>query len=96
MISFVIALHVTICILLVLIVLLQGGKGAEMGISLGGGAGQTIFGAAGPASILTKITTAVAIIFMLTSLVLAYLSGSHKTETSIMKENTAPVENTTK
>ncbi len=89
--TIVIALHVTFCILLILIVLLQGGKGAEMGISMGGGSGQTLFGAGGPATILTKITTAVAIFFMVTSLTLAYLSG-HQSETSVMSDNPAPVE----
>lgn len=92
--NLVIALHVTVCVLLVLIVLLQSGKGAEMGVSLGGGAGQTLFGAGGPATILTKITTAVAIIFMVTSFTLAYMSG-HQSDTSVMKGNTAPVEQTT-
>lgn len=89
--SIIVALHITVCILLILIVLLQSGKGAEMGVSLGGGAGQTLFGASGPATILTKITTAVAIIFMLTSLLLAYLSG-HQSETSVMTQTPAPIE----
>ncbi len=93
--NLVVGLHVSVCVLLILIVLLQSGKGAEMGVSLGGGAGQTLFGAGGPATILTKITTAVAIIFMVTSLTLAYMSG-HQSDTSVMKENTAPVEQTTK
>ena len=92
--TLVVGIHVTVCILLILIVLLQSGKGAEMGVSLGGGAGQTLFGAGGPATILTKITTAVAIIFMLTSLTLAYLSGT-QSETSVMTKNTAPVEEKT-
>jgi preprotein translocase subunit SecG len=90
-----VTLHVTSCILLILIVLLQSGKGAEMGVSLGGGAGQTLFGAGGPATILTKITTAVAILFMVTSLTLAYMSGQ-KSDTSVMKDSTIPVEQTTK
>jgi preprotein translocase subunit SecG len=93
--SLVVALHVTVCILLILIVLLQSGKGAEMGVSLGGGAGQTLFGAGGPATILTKITTGVAVIFMLTSLTLAVMSGN-QSETSVMKDNLPPVEQTTK
>ncbi|MBU8849302.1 MAG: preprotein translocase subunit SecG [Desulfobacterales bacterium] len=92
--NLVIGLHVTVCVLLILIVLLQSGKGAEMGISLGGGAGQTLFGATGPATILTKVTTGVAIIFMVTSLTLAYMSG-HQSDTSVMKENTVPVEQKT-
>lgn len=92
--TIIVALHITVCILLILIVLLQSGKGAEMGVSLGGGAGQTLFGASGPATILTKITTAVAIIFMLTSLTLAYLSG-HKSESSVMTQAPTPVEQKT-
>lgn len=92
--TLVVSIHVTVCILLILIVLLQSGKGAEMGVSLGGGAGQTLFGAGGPATILTKITTAVAIIFMLTSLTLAVLSGN-QSDSSVMK-NTTPVGQKTK
>jgi len=87
-------LHVTVCILLILIVLLQSGKGAEMGVSIGGGGSQTLFGASGPASILTKITTVVAIVFMVTSLTLAYFSG-HKSEKSIITTPSAPVQQTT-
>ena len=90
-----VTLHVTSCILLILIVLLQSGKGAEMGVSLGGGAGQTLFGAGGPATILAKITTGVAILFMVTSLLLAYMSG-HQSDSSVMKDNTIPVEQTSK
>ena len=93
--TFVLSLHVTCCVLLILIVLLQSGKGAEMGVSLGGGAGQTLFGAGGPATMLTKITTGVAILFMITSLSLAYMSG-HKSDTSVITESSIPVEQTTK
>ncbi len=91
--SIMVALHVTFCILLILIVLLQSGKGAEMGISMGGGSGQTLFGAGGPATILTKITTAVAILFMVTSLTLAYMSG-HQSDSSVMQDGAIPVEQT--
>jgi preprotein translocase subunit SecG len=92
--TLVVTIHVSVCILLILIVLLQGGKGAEMGVSLGGGAGQTLFGAGGPATILTKITTGVAIIFMVTSLTLAIMSGNQSGK-SVMTDNTVPVEKTT-
>ena len=73
----------------VLVVLLQTGKGAEMGVSMGGAGSQALFGAAGPANILTKITTIVAIIFMITSLTLAYMSG-HQSQSSVMKDASAP------
>lgn len=77
-------IHVIVCIALILIVLLQTGKGAEMGAAFGG-ASQTVFGGAGPAPFLTKITTGAAIIFMITSLALAYLSAK-PTTSSIMKD----------
>jgi len=62
---------------LVLIVLLQTGKGAEMGAAFGGTT-QTIFGSTGPAPFLTKITVIAAVLFMTTSLSLAYLSSHPK------------------
>ena len=79
-------IHIVICVLLILIVLLQTSKGADIGAAFGGGSSQTLFGSAGPGGFLTKITTGVAIIFMVTSIGLAYFS-SHKTGASIMKES---------
>ena len=70
---FLVVLHVIVCIALILIVLLQTGKGAAMGAAFGG-ASQTVFGGAGPAPFLGKITTIAAVVFMITSLSLAYLS----------------------
>ncbi|MCK5542809.1 MAG: preprotein translocase subunit SecG [Desulfobacterales bacterium] len=90
----ILVLHIFVCVLLVLIVLFQGGKGAAMGSAFGGGGGQALFGPTGPASILTKITTGVAIIFMLTSLTLAYRSV-HKNTTSVMIDNQISVEQNT-
>jgi preprotein translocase subunit SecG len=74
MFGFFTVLHVIVCIALIMIVLLQTGKGAEMGAAFGG-ATQTVFGSSGPAGFLNKLTTAVAIFFMITSLSLCYLSG---------------------
>ena len=85
-----IIVHVIVCIALIMIVLLQTGKGADMGAAFGGGGSQTLFGSTGASTFLTKATTAAAVIFMLTSLALAYLS-SDRTGTSIMPEK-APVE----
>lgn len=70
----IIIVHVIVCLLLILIVLLQAGKGAEMGAAFGGSS-QTIFGPTGPRSLLEKLTAGAAIIFMLTSLSLAYLAA---------------------
>lgn len=84
-------LHVVVCIALIMIVLLQTGKGADMGAAFGGGASQTLFGSTGASTFLGKLTTAVAVVFMLTSLVLAYVS-SHRTEQSIMLDAKPPIE----
>ena len=73
--TFLIVLHILVCLALIAIVLLQGGKGAEMGASFGAGGSQTVFGASGGQSFMGKLTAAAAIIFMLTSLTLAYFYG---------------------
>ena len=83
----VLILHVVVSFALILIVLLQTGKGAEMGAGFGGGSNQTIFGSRGAATFLSKVTTGAAVIFMLTSLSLAYLT-SQRTG-SVIRE-TAP------
>jgi preprotein translocase subunit SecG len=67
-------LHLIACVFLILVVLLQTGKGAEMGAVFGGGGGSTLFGASGAGNFLTKLTTATAVVFFLTSLFLAYSS----------------------
>jgi preprotein translocase subunit SecG len=69
-----ILLHVVVCIALILIVLLQRGKGASIG-AVFGGSSQTVFGSAGASSFLRKITTIAAIVFMLTSLGLSAFFG---------------------
>jgi len=80
--------HVVSCIVLILVVLLQAGKGANMG-AVFGGSSQTIFGSSGPGTFLGKMTTAVAVIFMLTSLSLSY-AVSHK-GSSLMEGAARPV-----
>jgi preprotein translocase subunit SecG len=85
-------LHILVCVALILIVLLQAGKGAEMGAAFGG-ASQTIFGSSGAMGFLTKLTTVAAVIFMITSLLLAFTST--KRASSLMREKpsqTAPAE----
>jgi len=76
-------LHVIMCLILIAIVLLQSGKGASMGAAFGG-ASQTLFGGAGPASFLNKITTIAAIVFMLTSFTLAILSSRGTTSSKVL------------
>lgn len=71
--SLILVIHVLVCVALVLIVLLQSGKGAQMGAAFGGSS-QTLFGSPGAAGFLTKITTGAAVVFMITSLLLAFWS----------------------
>ena len=78
-------IHITVCFFLIAIVLLQHGKGADMGATFGGSS-NTVFGTEGPLPLLNKITTAAAIIFMLTSLLLAQISG----QDTIMKDVAVP------
>lgn len=67
--------HLIVSFGLVLIVLLQSGKGADIGAAFGGGSSQTVFGGRGAATFLSKLTSAFAVLFMLTSLSLAILSS---------------------
>ena len=76
-----IGLHVLVCLALIVIVLLQMGKGAEVGATFGAGSSQTIFGASGGANFMSKVTAAAAVVFMLTSLALAYFYGSPASQT---------------
>jgi preprotein translocase subunit SecG len=82
-----------VCIALILIVLLQTGKGADMGAAFGGGGSNTLFGATGASTFLGKLTTVAAVVFMLTSLTLAIMVNRGR-ETSPLQE-TAPAQTTT-
>ncbi|MDJ0850228.1 MAG: preprotein translocase subunit SecG [Myxococcota bacterium] len=68
-----VVIHVLVSIFLIAVVLLQRGKGAEIGAVFGGGASSTVFGSRGAGNFLTKLTTISAVIFMLTSLSLSYV-----------------------
>ena len=76
-------LHVMAAFCLILTVLLQAGKGAAMGSGLGGGSSQTMFGSSGAGNFLTKLTTGIAILFMVTSLTLAVFSTKKKSSSLI-------------
>jgi preprotein translocase subunit SecG len=69
-------IHIFVCAFLMLVVLLQQGKGSGMGAAFGGGATQQVFGGSGAGNILTRATAVCAGIFMLTSVSLAYVSSS--------------------
>jgi len=72
-------IHVLSCFFLIVVVLLQTGKGADMGAVFGGGS-QTLFGSSGAGNFLTKLTAGTAAAFMITSIILTY--GSTRTPTS--------------
>ena len=77
--TFLSIVYVLECLFLVFVVLLQPGRGGGMGSSFGGGSSNTVFGASGAGNFLTRLTTASAALFMLLSVVLAYMSsGSDK------------------
>lgn len=89
--SILIGLHIIVSIALIVIVLLQMGKGAQAGASFGAGGSQAMFGSTS-GNFMSKVTVAAAVIFMLTSLSLAYFYGS-ATSQSVMPssvENSAP------
>lgn len=81
--------HIIVCVLLVIIVLFQQGKGSDIGAGLSGGSNQSVFGAQGAATMRSKITVGAAITFMCTSLFLAYVS-SRDSSRSILKDEGKP------
>ena len=90
-----VVIHVTVCFLMIGAILLQAGKGAEIGAAFGGSS-QTVFGSRGPANFLSKVTVAAAIIFMLTSLGLAVLSKQRTFSSTVidLNKSNAPAEST--
>ena len=89
-------LHVIVCLFLIAVVLLQRGKGAEMGAVFGGGASATVFGSRGAGNFLTLLTKICAALFMLTSLSLSYLyserAGERLFEGDVEAPQSAPFE----
>ena len=83
------AIHIVAALSLILTVLLQAGKGAAMGSGLGAGSSQTMFGSSGAGGFLTKLTTGIAILFMITSLTLAIFS-TQKKSSSLIQEMEEP------
>lgn len=85
-----VVIHTLACLALILIVLLQTGKGADMGAAFGG-ASQTLFGSSGGNTFLSKLTTGAAIVFMLTCLSLSYFAmGPTSTRSVMEKVDTGP------
>jgi preprotein translocase subunit SecG len=71
------AIHVLVCLFLIMVVLLQSGKSADIAAAFGGAGSQTAFGPRGAATVLTKATTWAAVIFMLTSITLSVIATRH-------------------
>ena len=92
--TLIVIVHVLICFLMIGAILLQSGKGAEIGAAFGGSS-QTVFGSRGPANFLSKFTVVVAAVFMVTSLSLAILAKQRNVSSTIIdmqpkSEPTAP------
>ena len=78
-------IHLVLAVTIVILVLLQQGKGADMGAAFGGGSSQSLFGARGSGNFLTKVTAVLATTFFITSLTLAYLYTRAGEERSILE-----------
>ncbi len=89
MVTTLIVLHVVICILLCVTVLLQFGKGAEAGAIMGGGASQAVFSSSAKGNFMTKLTTVLAVAFMVNSIILTTIK-SRESRSSLF-DNEAPV-----
>ena len=85
----IVIVHVLCTLFLILVILLQSGKGAAMGSGLGAGSSQTMFGSSGAGNFLTKMTTAIATLFMITSLTLGIMSTKEKSR-SVMPSLETP------
>ena len=83
-------IHVLICLVLIIAVLLQSGKAADLAGAFGGAGSATAFGPRGSASLLSKVTTIGAVLFMFTSLTLWVLSG-RGSRSAVSGETAAPV-----
>src|SRR5262249_42257507 len=86
--------HVFVCAVLIIVVLLQHGKSAEIAATFGGMGSQTAFGPRGTATVLSRFTTVCAVIFMLTSIALTMLSNRGRSGGSVMENVKTPTQST--
>lgn len=93
--TLVLVIHVLTCVILILVVLLQSGRAADLAGAFGGAGSQTAFGPRGAATFLSKATTVLAIIFMLTSLGLAVYASKTGGTGSVLEETAPPAQEQT-
>lgn len=92
MVYLVTALHIVLCFFLIIVVLLQSGKAADLAGAFGGMGSQTVFGPRGTATVLSKATTVAAALFMVTSLALVIMANNRAPGTgSVLENHRAPV-----
>ncbi len=84
--------HTVIALLIIILVLLQRGKGADAGAAFGAGASGTVFGARGSGSFFSRATAVCATLFFVSSLTLAYLSSQRPSAPSSLLEDAAVIE----
>ena len=92
LIPFIKVIHIVVCLFLIILILLQPGKGGDLGSVFGGGSSESVFGSSGAAPFLTKLTRLLALIFVITSLSLGYFSvqsikSSVITDTPAVEQN---------
>jgi len=87
--SFIIAVHVIVCLILIVVILLQTGSAGGMGAAFGGGGSQTLFGGSGSGKFFTRFTAIVAALFMITSISLTIMSA-HRAKGTVMKGYAPP------
>jgi preprotein translocase subunit SecG len=91
LVTFVTAVHVFVCVFLILVILLQAGKDAGMGASFGGGGSQTVFGGRGAGSFLGRVTAVCAGVFFVTSLTLSFAASYKPSVTTAFPAEALPV-----
>jgi preprotein translocase subunit SecG len=87
--GFILTVHILLALMIIALVLLQRGKGAEAGAGFGSGASGTVFGARGTSTLFSKLTAVFAALFFATSLTLAYLGTRHSGEPTSVLERAA-------
>ncbi len=94
--TFVLVVHIILAVLMIVLILVQHGKGADAGASFGGGGAATVFGASGSGNFMTRLTAVLTALFFITSLTLAVLAKRQTTDAyslnSVQSTQTAPAQ----